>query len=128
VFSSGTGAYPSGFVLGDFNGDGKMDIVVGDFTSSDLLLLKGNGSGTFQSPVVLSSPVRPDTMVAADFNKDGKLDLAIASNDNSGSLAILLGNGNGTFTNGNNYEWFDDLRMMPLFLALPRICIRVRER
>jgi hypothetical protein len=108
VFPSGTGAYPSGFVLGDFTGEGNIDIVVGDYPNANLELLKGNGNGTFQSPVALSSPVRPDTMVAADFNKDGKLDLAVASNDNSGSLAILLGNGNGTFTTGNVYEWFDD--------------------
>jgi len=108
VFPSGTGAYPSEFVLGDFNQDGKVDIVVGDFQASDLVLLLGNGNGTFQSPVVLPSPVRPSGLVAADFNKDGKLDLAIASGDNSGSLAILLGNGNGTFTPGNTYQYFDD--------------------
>ena len=107
VFASGTGAYPSGFVLGDFTGDGKTDIVVADFQSANLELLKGNGDGTFQSPVMLSSPVRPDSIFAGDFNKDGKLDLAIASNDYYGSLAILFGNGNGTFTTGNVYEWFD---------------------
>jgi VCBS repeat protein/centrosomal CEP192-like protein len=108
VFASGTGAYPSAFVLGDFNGDGKVDIVVGDFPAANLKLLMGNGNGTLQSPITLSSPVRPGDVIAADFNKDGKLDLAIPSNDYSGSLAILLGNGNGTFTSGNVYEWFDD--------------------
>jgi hypothetical protein len=108
VFPSGTGAYASGFVLGDFNRDGKVDIVVSDFQASDLLLLLGNGNGTFQSPVVLPSPVRPGDPIAADFNKDGKLDLAIVSNDYGGSLAILLGNGNGTFTNGATYKFFDN--------------------
>ena len=108
VFPSGTGAYASGFVVGDFNGDGKADIVVADFQTNDLVLLLGNGSGTFPSPVILSSPVRPGGLVAADFNKDNKLDLAVVSNDYNGSLAILLGNGNGTFTPGNTYEWFDD--------------------
>lgn len=114
VFPSGTGAYPSGFVLGDFNGDGKVDIVVGDFQAANLQLLLGNGNGTFQSPVLLSSPVRPGDVIAADFNKDGKLDLAIPSNNNSGTLAILRGNGNGTFTTGNVYEWFDDSACNPL--------------
>ena len=114
VFASGTGAYPSAFVLGDFNDDGKADIVVGDFPAADLKLLLGNGNGTFQSPVVLSSPVRPGSVIAADFNKDEKLDLAIPSNNNSGTLAILLGNGNGTFTSGNVYEWFDDSGCNPL--------------
>jgi adhesin/invasin len=108
VFASGTGAYPSGFVLADFNRDGKVDIVVSDFQAANLELLLGNGNGTFQPPVLLSSPVRPGDVIAADFNKDGKLDLAIPSNDDSGSLAILFGNGNGTFTTGNVYDWFDD--------------------
>jgi hypothetical protein len=52
--------------------------------------------------------VRPGTLLAADFNRDGRLDMAIPSNDDNGSLAILLGNGNGTFTIGGVYEWFDD--------------------
>lgn len=114
VFASGTGAYPSAFVLADFNGDTKVDIIVGDFQADNLQLLLGNGNGTFQSPVLLSSPVRPGAVIAADFNKDSKLDLAIPSNDDSGSLAILLGNGNGTFTTGNVYEWFDDSTCNPL--------------
>jgi hypothetical protein len=39
----------------------------------------------------------PDAIVAADFNNDGKLDLAIA-NFGDGTITLLLGNGDGTFT------------------------------
>jgi hypothetical protein len=113
-FTSGTGSYPSAFVLGDFNSDGKVDILIADFQAVNLQLLLGNGNGTFQSPVTLPVPVRPDWVVAADFNKDGKLDLAIPSNDYSGSLVILRGNGNGTFTAGSIYDWFDDSGCNPL--------------
>jgi hypothetical protein len=112
VSVTGSGAYPLAFATADYDTDGKMDVMIGEFQAVKLLLLKGNGNGTFQSPVVLSTPVRPGPIVAEDFNKDNKIDLAIASNDSSGSLAILLGNGNGTFITGNTYEWFDDSTCM----------------
>jgi len=73
--------------VGDFNGDGKPDIV-----TSDLSVLLGNGNGTFQTPTKNSlSCGNPSYIVVGDFNNDGKDDLAI-----SGALA--LSNGDGTFT------------------------------
>jgi hypothetical protein len=107
VFPSGTGVYPTNFVVGDFSGDVKPDIVLNDFPASNLVLLRANGNGTFQTPTVISSPVRPLAPVAADFNRDGKLDLAIPSGDNFGSIAILLGNGNRTFTTAATYRLFE---------------------
>jgi FG-GAP-like repeat/Abnormal spindle-like microcephaly-assoc'd, ASPM-SPD-2-Hydin len=56
----------SSLSLGDFNGDGKLDVVSGG------TLYLGNGDGTFQSPITLAN----DTLNAmGDFNNDGKLDL-----------------------------------------------------
>jgi FG-GAP-like repeat len=79
---------------GDFNGDGKLDLVAG------LSLLLGNGDGTFRPGISLPPQYTPganDNIVAGDFNGDGKLDLAAMENDGYDVL-VMLGNGDGTFT------------------------------
>jgi hypothetical protein len=77
--------------VGDFNGDGELDIAVMD---GQLSVLLGNGDGTFQAPVNYPS-VQGIWIAAADFNRDGKLDLVVSTNTNA--VSVLLGNGDGTF-------------------------------
>ena len=83
-------------IAGDFNGDGKIDLITGQTESKDLSVLLGNGDGTFQKAVSYPAGGAVGGIVAADFNGDGKLDLAV-SNQSPGSLSILLGHGDGTF-------------------------------
>jgi hypothetical protein len=91
-------AYKSGlFLVGDFNQDGKLDLI-GDYGLGFSVFL-GNGDGTFRhlsnTPGIFGS-----NMVAGDFNGDGRLDLAVMSLINNGSeyaLYTFLGNGDGTF-------------------------------
>jgi uncharacterized protein (TIGR03437 family) len=96
----------SGLVVGDFNGDGKLDLAV-DYSSPDgktgsILIYLGKGDGTFASSV--SYPTSPQTgsVVAGDFNGDGRLDLAFiqggSSSTPNATLNILLGKGDGTFS------------------------------
>jgi hypothetical protein len=87
----------SAIVTADFNGDGKLDLAVTDSVGNAVIILLGNGDGTFGTPTTIPVGNGPDAIVAADFNNDGKLDLAIA-NYGDGTITLLLGKGDGTFT------------------------------
>jgi len=102
-FVSGYPCGPTALVAQDFNRDGRLDLATTTSSygsSDDVLVLLGNGDGTFQNPVGYSVGARSVGIVAAEFNGDGKLDLATANTDPSnasGSVSVLLGNGDGTF-------------------------------
>jgi hypothetical protein len=87
----------SAIVTGDFNGDGKLDLAMSDTTGNAVIILLGNGDGTFRAPTTIPVGNSPYALVVGDFNSDGKLDLAVA-NYGDGTITLLLGNGNGTFT------------------------------
>jgi uncharacterized repeat protein (TIGR01451 family) len=94
------GTSPRGVAVGDFNGDGKLDVAVANTGSGNVSILLGNGDGTFQPAVNFSTGNSPTTVAMGDFNGDGKLDLALfqpGMNGLAGNVSVLLGNGDGTF-------------------------------
>lgn len=67
------------FAAGDFNSDGKTDLIVSDYNHGLFLILLGNGDGTFQPRSQVKLPGPPNQggeqgMVTGDFNSDGLLD------------------------------------------------------
>jgi hypothetical protein len=78
----------------DFNGDGKLDLIVNSDSSATVGVLLGNGDGTFQAPIFSNLSAGASFIAAADFNGDQKMDIVVIDHP---YISVLLGNGDGTF-------------------------------
>ena len=95
---------PSEMVLGDLNGDGKLDLALANHDSYGVMLLFGDGEGGFalapNSPIVMKDGQHPHThgLDAGDLNGDGKLDLVTVNSNPDNDVSVALGDGRGGFT------------------------------
>src|SRR5262249_44268820 len=96
-----SGTFGGTVVAADVTGDGRIDILVSDpLDNGNILLLRGNGDGTFGAPKVVFASFPNTTFAVADLNGDGKQDLIV-----SGAMFyVLLGLGNGTFQPAVSYD------------------------
>src|SRR4029077_8007978 len=76
--NSPNGVPPDYLAVGDFNGDGKLDLATARFGTVSVLL--GNGDGTFQPAQNTALNFSVTSLAVGDFNADGKLDLVATSN------------------------------------------------
>jgi len=102
-----TGLLPESMAVGDFNGDGKLDLAItcAQDPCFAVNVLFGNGDGTFQPPATYTTGGSPQAVAVGDFNGDGKADLAVVSSVNGGPnlLSIFINKGDGTFQPPVNY-------------------------
>jgi len=104
---------PSTPAVGDFNGDGKLDLAIAGDVDGEVSILLGNGKGGFRPAVDYPAGNQPNSVAVGDFNGDGKQDLAITDHY-AGSVLILLGNGDGSFQPPVSYS----VGVYPLELAV----------
>lgn len=105
---------PSGITSGDFNGDGINDIITGLYGPDDLVLLIGNGDGTFKAGISINMAYGNQRYIAsADINGDGKLDV-VSGNNNSTGVSVSIGNGDGTFLAQVSYGTISDTNLVTL--------------
>jgi len=118
---------PVALATGDFNRDGKMDLVVVAVDGTADVLL-GEGNGTFRVATGFNIGQEPSSITAADFNGDGQMDLAIHT-VGSASVMVFLGNGDGTFHSrvDSQAAWNKPSDTCPLPAVLHDLSVRVQD-
>lgn len=94
--------YFSVFAIGDFDGDGMLDIVATNASNARVSIVFGRPEATFTPSVQLATGTEPVSVVVGDFNSDGKLDIATA-NHQGNCVSVLIGHGDGTFNPHADY-------------------------
>jgi hypothetical protein len=102
------GTSPRAVAVGDFNGDGVLDLAVANATiNGTVSVLLGNGDGSFQPAHNFAAGDDPISVAVGDFNGDGVPDLAVADNASFGGtpgISVLLGNGDGSFQAARHFD------------------------
>ena len=102
VVSNTVGTTPQSVAVGDFNGDGKQDLIVANSGSDSVTRYTGTGAGTFSASVNYSVGTWPMVVAVGDFNNDGKDD-AVTANYTTNNVSVLIGSGSGAFAAAVNY-------------------------
>jgi len=91
-----------GIAAADFNGDGLLDVVTANQDANEISILQNRGTSLFAPPVDYATCDDPRRVAVGDLNDDGKPDIVVSS-PLSEMVNVLLGGGDGTFTNTDRY-------------------------
>lgn len=97
------GRYPHSIAAGDFNGDGKLDLVTANNDFGNVSVLLGDGAGRFGASKVFGVGPKPEGVAVADFNGDNKADI-VTANFGAPNVSVLLSDGAGGFGAATNYS------------------------
>ena len=97
------GTTPRSIAVGDLNGDGQLDLVVGNYFSHNISVLLGSGNGGFRGATNFRVGDGPRSVKLTDIDGDSQLDLVMA-NRFPGNVSVLLGSGDGSFADPTNFE------------------------
>ena len=97
-----SGTKPMAVATGDFNKDGKLDVIVANSSDNDVAVILGNGDGTFADiESYISGGVNSTALVVGNFNGDANPDFLVNStNLGSPTVTLFTGNGKSVFTRG----------------------------
>lgn len=101
-----TEAAPAGMATGDFNGDGKTDLVVTNYEANSISVFINDGAGNWQTKTDYSVGQNPKFITVGDLNQDEIQDLIVA-NIVGGSITIFLGLGEGNFRTAFDIQGMD---------------------
>ena len=87
----------------DVNGDGKTDLVTSNLERNAVFVHLGKGDGTFFGSNSVGDNTYSYHGAAADLDLDGKVDLVVANYAVSGSIAVLIGDGTGSFAKASAF-------------------------
>lgn len=97
-----TGTQPSAIAAADFNNDGRTDLAVTNQSANTASIFLGKGDGTFTAGATLATGTAPVAIAAGQFNLNNNTNTALAVvNQTDNAISVFLGNGDGTFTQGN---------------------------
>jgi hypothetical protein len=93
--------FPESIALGDLNGDGRLDIVAGNSSTSTVSVLLGAGDGNLAPRVDYPTGFTPVAIALGDLNGDHELD--VVTLNAAGTVSLLLGKGDGAFATKVEY-------------------------